>query len=194
MVLLRRPSTEMLCEFLTAQSKLPFSYAAVGATASQPPAGYVVDHTRIRLGQGEEVFMKAKDALRQWEHFRLGWMEAWSPKTTIEKGDAVAIVARQLGLWWLNACRIVYVVDEEEPIWRFGFAYGTLPDHAATREERFLVEWDRATGEVWYDILAFSRPHQLLTYLGYPYVRWVQKRFGRESAAGMIRSMHDEVG
>jgi hypothetical protein len=29
------------------------------------------------------------------------------------------------GVWTLNTCRIVYVVDEAT---RFGFAYGTLPD------------------------------------------------------------------
>ena len=68
------------------------------------------------------------------------------------------MIARRFGLWWLSACRIVYVVDEAEPISRFGFAYGTLPDHAGTGEERFLVEWDRQSGEVWYEILAFSRP------------------------------------
>jgi len=122
MVSLRRPSTETIREFLASQSKLGFTYTAVGATASQPPAGYTVDHTRIKLGQGEEVFMEARDALRCREQFRLGWMEAWSPKTTIEPGDVVAIIARNLGLWWLNACRIVYVVDEEEPIQRYGFA------------------------------------------------------------------------
>ena len=103
----------------------------------------------------------------------------------------MAVIARQLGLWWLNACRIVYVVDEPGPISRYGFAYGTLPDHAGTGEERFLVEWDRASGEVWYDILAFSRPHWLLTRLGYPYVRRVQKRFGRESAAAMLKAVGD---
>ena len=52
-----------------------------------------------------------------------------------------------LGLWWLNACRIVYVVDEAGPVTKFGFAYGTLPGHAGTGEERFLVEWDRASDE-----------------------------------------------
>jgi uncharacterized protein (UPF0548 family) len=187
MVSLRRPSTETIRAFLAAQSKLGFTYTAIGATASVPPAGYVVDHTRIKLGEGEEVFTKAKAALMRWEQFRLGWLEAWSPKTTIETGDVVAVVARQVGLWWLNACRIVYVVDEEQ---RYGFAYGTLPDHAGAGEERFLVEWDRASGEVSYDILAFSRPHLLLTRLGYPYMRRVQKRFGRESAAAMLKAVN----
>ena len=191
MVSLRRPSTETIREFLASQSKLGFTYTAVGATASLPPADYVVDHTRIKLGQGEEVFMKAKAALGRWQQFRLGWVEVWSPETPIQTGEVVAVIARNLGLWWLNACRIVYVVDEEEPIQRYGFAYGTLPDHAETGEERFLVERDRASGEVWYDILAFSRPHLLLTRLGYPFVRRVQKRFAKASAAAMLRVVNN---
>ena len=194
MVSLRRPSTETIREFLASQSKLGFTYTAVGATASLPPADYVVDHTRIKLGQGEEVFMKAKAALGRWQQFRLGWVEVWSPETPIQTGEVVAVIARNLGLWWLNACRIVYVVDEEEPIGRFGFAYGTLPDHAGTGEERFLVERNRASGEVWYDILAFSRPYLLLTRLGYPFVRRVQKRFGGESAAAMLKAVGNESG
>ena len=194
MVSLRRPSTETIREFLASQSKLGFTYTAVGATASLPPADYVVDHTRIKLGQGEEVFMKAKAALGRWQQFRLGWVEVWSPETPIQTGEVVAVIARNLGLWWLNACRIVYVVDEEEPIQRYGFAYGTLPDHAETGEERFLVERDRASGEVWYDILAFSRPQLLLTRLGYPYVRRVQKRFAKESAAAMLKAVGNESG
>ena len=191
MVSLRRPSTETIREFLASQSKLGFTYTAVGATASLPPADYVVDHTRIKLGQGEEVFMKAKAALGRWQQFRLGWVEVWSPETPIQTGEVVAVIARNVGLWWLNACRIVYVVDEEEPIQRYGFAYGTLPDHAETGEERFLVERDRASGEVWYDILAFSRPHLLLTRLGYPFVRRVQKRFAKASAAAMLRVVNN---
>jgi uncharacterized protein (UPF0548 family) len=69
---------------------------------------------------------------------------------------------------------------------RFGFGYGTLPEHAGTGEERLLIEWDRGGDIVWYDILAFSRPNQFLTRLGYPWVRRTQKRFGRASAAVML--------
>jgi uncharacterized protein (UPF0548 family) len=193
MVSLRRPSTEVVQEFLDSQANLGFTYTAVGATANQPPAGYTVDHTRVKLGVGEEVFRRAQAALRRWDQFRLGWMEAWSPKTTIEQGDLVAIIARNLGLWWLNACGIVYVVDESGSVSRYGFASGTLPAHAGEGEERFFVEWDRASGEVWYDILAFSRPHGFLARLGYPHMRWVQKRFGRESAAAMLRIVRGEA-
>jgi uncharacterized protein (UPF0548 family) len=193
MVSFRRPSTVAIREFLRSQSKLDFTYTAVGATASRPPPGYVVDHTRIKLGEGEEVFAMAKAALGRWDQFRLGWVEAWPPETPIRPGEVVAIVARRVGFWWLNACRIVYVVDERGPVSRYGFAYGTLPDHAGTGEERFLVEWDRASGEIWYDILAFSRPQQILTRLGYPHMRRLQKEFGKDSAAAMLRTAGDKA-
>ena len=194
MKLLRRPSDMAVRDFLAAQAKFDFTYTAVGATASVLPIGYQVDHTRIKLGEGEEVFTNAKAALGRWEQFRLGWVEAWPPETPIRTGEVVAVVARRFGLWWLSACRVVYVVDEPGSVSRYGFAYGTLPDHAGSGEERFLVEWDRASGEVWYDILAFSRPRWLLTRLGYRYMRRLQKRFGRESAAAMLGAVKGRAG
>jgi uncharacterized protein (UPF0548 family) len=193
MMLLRRPSDATIREFLAAQAKLDFTYPAVGATGSEPPAGYVLDHTRIRLGEGEAAFRAARAALGRWDQFRLGWVQAWPPGAPIRAGEVVGSVARCLGLWWLNACRIAYVVDESGQVTRFGFANGTLPGHSGTGEERFLVEWDRASGEVWYDILAFSRPHTFLTRLGYPYMRRVQRRFGRESAAAMRKAVESEA-
>ena len=76
MLSLRRPSAGAIGEFLAAQSKLAFTYAAIGATATVPPAGYAVDHTRIKLGEGDPVFWRARSALEQWVQFRLGWVEA----------------------------------------------------------------------------------------------------------------------
>ena len=189
MLSLRKPSAESIRPFLAAQRELAFSYAAVGATAETPPAGYVVDRTRIKLGEGETVFRSAIAALRRWEQFRLGWVEAWPPDTPIQKGEVVAVMGHAIGMWWLNACRIVYVVDESGPVSKFGFAYGTLPAHVESGEERFLVEWDREGKGVWYDIMAFSRPNHLLTRLGHPLVRRTQKRFGRDSAAAMLRAV-----
>jgi uncharacterized protein (UPF0548 family) len=189
MLSLRKPSAERLREFLAAQSKLDLTYSTVGATAAVAPAGYVVDHTRIKLGEGEKVFAAAKAALERWDHFRLGWVETCPPDIPIKVGKVVAVLARNLGVWWLNACRIVYVVDDDGPVQRFGFAYGTLPGHAESGEERFLAEWDRATGAVCYDVLAFSRPRHLLARLGYPWTRRVQKRFAWDSAAAMLKAV-----
>jgi len=183
MFCLRKPSPEKLGAFLASQSTLDLTYSSVGATATEPPAGYVVDRTRIRLGEGGGTFLSAKAALEGWRHFQLGWVETWPTAVPIKAGEVVAVMARHFGFWWLNACRIVYVVDDGR---RFGFAYGTLPEHAESGEERFMVEWQRDDDAVWYDILAFSRPNQVLTRLGYPLVRRIQKRFAKDSAAAML--------
>lgn len=187
---LRKPSADLLRSFLREQSELDFTYRAVGATSSTPPPGFIVDHTRIQLGIGEEVFLSAKSALQRWVQFQLGWVEAWPTDTPIQSGEVIAVMGHALGMWWRNCCRIVYTVDESGPICRFGFAYGTLPGHVESGEERFLVEWNRNNDTVWYDILAFSRPHHLLTWLGYPMVRRQQKRFGRDSAAAMLKAIN----
>lgn len=188
MIFLRKPATETIQAFREAQGRLELTYQAVGATFTHPPSGYVVDRTRIKLGVGAHVFAAAKAALERWQQFRLGWLEARPDAAPIREGQIVAILARSIGLWWLNACRIVAVVDGDGPMRRFGFAYGTLPDHAGSGEERFLIEWDRDSDSVWYDILAFSRPQHFLARLGYPVMRRAQKRFGQDSAAAMCRA------
>lgn len=189
MLSLRKPTAESIRRFLAEQARLDFTYTAVGATAGIPPDGYVIDRTRIKLGEGQQVYEAAKRALQRWDQFRLGWVEAGPRETPIRTGAVVAILARAIGLWWLNACRIISVVDDEGTVNRFGFAYGTLPCHAGSGEERFLIEWDRSDNSVWYDILAFSRPNHCLTRLGYPLVRRTQKQFGRESSAAMQRAV-----
>lgn len=193
---LRKPSPDLVRAFLADQAKLNLSYPAVGATATTPPLGYTVDHTRVRLGEGEAVFFQATAALERWDHFRLGWVETWSPDAGIRVGTPVAVLAKIFGLWWLNACRVVYAVDESRgPVRRWGFAYGTLPGHAESGEERFQIEWDQTDGSVFYDILAFSRPHHLLARLGYPMTRRFQRRFARDSGSAVAKAaMAGHVG
>ncbi len=189
MFFFRKPSPETLKRVFESQRDLPFTYRDVGATQGTPPAGFVVDHTRALLGEGEEVFESAKTALRNWRQYRFSWLEAWPADLPIETGREVATIARVLGLWWVNICRIVDTIDEPA---RFGYAYGTLPEHVECGEERFLIEL-AGTGEVWYDILAFSRPQSLLARLGSPYVRRVQKRFGRCSVEAMRTAVKEQI-
>jgi len=189
MLFLKKPSSADITSFLVTQSKLGFSYPAVGATAMVPPSlGFNVDHARVLLGKGERVFTAARMALERWDHFRLDWVEAAYPETSIRVGGVVAVVGRSFGIWCLNACRIVYVVDEDGPVKRFGFAYGTLPGHIEIGEERFLIEWDRQDDSVTYDILAFSRPHGVLARLSYLWLRRMQECFRRDSGAAMMRA------
>jgi uncharacterized protein (UPF0548 family) len=183
----RKPSVESIRSFLQEQSSLGFSYSQVGQTAQSAPIGFNVDHTRVKIGNGECAFLAANAALRRWDHFRLGWVEAWPKETPIRTGEVVSVLARIGAIWSLNACRIVYVIDQTGPTQRFGFAYGTLPDHVEAGEERFLIEWDRSDDSVNYDILAFSRPRHPFVQLGYPFARLCQRRFARQSAAAMLR-------
>ena len=182
-----------MSRFLLAQSGQNFTYAAVGATARVPPAGYVVDYTRTKLGEGESVYRTAKAALENWKQFDLGWIEVCAPMLQIDSGRVVVILAHVFGAWWLNASRVVSVVDEAAKTTEFGFAYGTLPGHAESGEERFLVEWDHDDDRVWYDILAFSRPRHWLARIGYPAARDIQRRFARDSAAAMRRAVNAEL-
>ena len=184
MIYLTKPNPEAINNFIAQQATLPFSYKDVGASRLTPPHGYVVDHRRVRLGEGEAVFEAACAALRRWEMFNLGWGNICWRDTPLEEGAVVAILARIFGMWWLNACRIVYLIDESTPIRKVGFAYGTLPDHAALGEERFTIEW-HPDNSVWYDLLAFSRPRHWLMRLGYPIARQIQKRFGPASLKAM---------
>ena len=194
MFTLQAPTDEIIRDFLAGQRGLSFTYADVGASKQKPPAGFNVDHTRVRLGTGREVFEAGSQALRRWKQFDLGWVEAGPSDTLIEVGEAIAVWAQILGVTVINACRIVYVLCEDGPLTRFGFAYGTLPGHIESGEERFLIEWDRGSNEVYYDILAFSRPRHWTARLGYPFARIQQRRFARSSAAAMQEAVETVIG
>jgi len=184
------PSEQQINRFLERASSLEFSYSELGATNSAmlPPL-FTADRNRIRLGSGPLAWHRAVDAIRKWEMFNIPWVRLCWPTAPIAEGSNVAVLAHRIGLFWLNACRIVYLIDEDGPTKRFGFAYGTLTEHAESGEERFLVEWNRESDAVSYDLLAFSRPNQFLPRIGYPFARRLQKQFAADSKAAMVRDI-----
>jgi uncharacterized protein (UPF0548 family) len=184
---LTAPSEDEIRQFISAQHQSKLSYPEVGASAGETPRGYIVDHNRIDLGRGEMTFDRAVEAVRGWQMFNMPWLRLCWPTSPIEAGTEIALVVDHFGFFSLNACRIVYLVDEDVGIKRFGFAYGTLEEHAESGEERFTVEWNRADDKVGYDILAFSRPHQRMARLGYPLSRFLQKKFAEHSKLAMLR-------
>ena len=152
------------------------------------PSGFTIDQNRVQVGRGAEAFAHAQAALCAWKMFDYPRATLCWPDTPIQPGQCVAVLVSHWGFWSLNAARIVYVIDEQGDVVRFGFAYGTLPDHAEIGEERFLVEWNRADDSVWYDVRAFSRPGTL-TKLVYPFARRLQLEFGAESKRAMVRAV-----
>ena len=136
-----------------------------------------------------ETFERSRQAILNWQMFRLNWLEPCWPGQPVKEGVLVGTLARIFGLWAVNVCRVVYVVEESGVVEKFGFAYGTLPGHAECGEERFNVEWHQDDDSVWYDILAFSKPGHILTRLGYPLARRLQKRFAVDSMQAMVRAV-----
>lgn len=191
MFLLTKPRRSDIERFRAGCRDSDLSYPEVGATNAAIPAGYVTDRNAIVLGQGRDVFDRAREAISRWKMFDLGWVEIYDEQTPIAVGEVVAILVRHLGFYSLNAARIVYTIYEPD---RFGFAYGTLAEHGEIGEERFMVAHEPETGEVSYQILAFSRPASLAAKLGYPYARYLQKRFAGDSKQAMLRTVSAGAG
>ena len=188
MFLLSKPSDLQIRAFITAQNQSSFSYSPVGITRNATAPGYTRDHNRVQLGSGAKCFDAAIAAVRRWKMFDLGWVHLFSDETPIQAGATVAVVVKHLGFWSMNACRIVYVVEDHGRLERYGFAYGTLAEHAERGEERFTVEWNQEDDTVWYDLLAFSKPGPMAR-LGYPFTRRLQKRFAHDSKDAMKRAV-----
>lgn len=142
------------------------SYTEVGATRGALPPGYHHLTRSADVGRGRACFRSAAERVLNWElQRRSGFgVEATGP---VSEG-----LQAMLRIGPLKApVRVVYVVDEPH---RAGFAYGTLPGHPESGEEAFVVEH----GEddiVRLNVTAFSRPATLLTRLGGPVARWVQR-------------------
>jgi uncharacterized protein (UPF0548 family) len=191
MFLLTKPSASFIEQYLKAQKTKSFSYSEVGASLASAPSGYLLDHNRAKLGCGLADYDSAKQAIISWKMFDFSWLQLCWTDAPIVEGTTVAVVVEHFGFWSINSCRIVYLIREEKDHFRrFGFAYGTLDDHAERGEERFLVEWNQSDDSVWYDVLAFSRPNKPLAFLGYPWARALQKRFAVDSMRAMENAVN----
>ncbi|MER7005194.1 DUF1990 domain-containing protein [Dactylosporangium sp. NPDC000555] len=149
------------------------TYPEVGATREGPlPDGYQHITRRVRLGSGAELFRAAADALARWQPERGAGLRVRSSADRVALGVefSAGIGVGALRLW--APCRIVWVVDEPD---RYGFGFGTLPGHVETGEESFLLSTDE-TGDVWFEVRAFSRPAKWWVRLGSPVARLVQHR------------------
>ena len=181
MFLTHRPTDSEINRFLSQSRELPLSYQPTGI-AKEQSAGFRFDTASCVIGRGADAFARGQQALREWKQFALGWVELFPRRAPTEPGTVVAVMVHHLGLWSLNGCRIVYSVGDGQS--SFGFAYGTLTDHAEMGEEIFEVSMTESD-DVIYRIRAASQPRALLARIGYPYTRFSQSRFRRDSLAAM---------
>jgi uncharacterized protein (UPF0548 family) len=184
----RRPSAEIIDQFLRDSEALPLSYAPTGIVRDTS-VGYEFDEALVPIGRGKADFERAKAALLTWKHFQIGWVETFPRQAPVAVGTVVAVLIRHLGFWSLNGCRVLYRVGSPEDGTRFGFAYGTLTNHAETGEELFELFIDPRREDVMYRIRAVSWPQATLARVGQPIVRALQARFRSHSAAAMRRAI-----
>ena len=114
------------------------TYDHVGSTLA--PADWPERTPRVRrrtLGAGAQVFAAAVDRLRTWVPQRALGALVHPHDAVLEEGATILVELRLGPVSVVVPDRIVTLVDEPR---RFGFAYGTLPGHAETGEESFLVE------------------------------------------------------
>jgi uncharacterized protein (UPF0548 family) len=188
MFLVRRPSADTIQRFLRDSRDLPLSYEPVGILNLESTRQNI-DELTVAIGRGPAEFARARAALLAWKQFDLGWVEAYPLNAPVAAGTVVAVLIRHLGFWSLNGCRVVYGAGSPADGTRFGYAYGTLTNHAEAGEELFEIFIDPATEIVSYRIRATSRPRATLAKLGQPVVRALQARFRSDSAAAMTRAV-----
>ncbi|OMC09914.1 MULTISPECIES: DUF1990 family protein [unclassified Mycobacterium] len=164
---------------LQALEELPLTYSEVGATAAlELPAGYGHLHTQRQIGTGRQRFERAADAVMRWGMQRGAGLRV---RASSEVAEVDTVVLVRMG--FLPApCRVVYVIDEPDIR---GFAYGTLPGHPESGEERFVVRHDPTTSAVFAEVSAFSRPATWWSKAGRPLVSVAQRIIARRYLRGV---------
>jgi uncharacterized protein (UPF0548 family) len=153
-------------------SHMPLTYPEVGATAGPPPRGYHHVGFVARVGAGHQRFEQAADAVMHWGMQRGAGLGV---KASSEVATVGTVVVVRIG--FLKApCRVVYVVDEPDVR---GFAYGTLPGHPESGEERFVVRHDPLTGAVYAEVSSFSRPATWWSRAAGPVTSLAQRVIGK---------------
>lgn len=164
-----------------------WSYTQVGATADPVmPPGFRHLHRSVVLGTGFDVFDCAASALMSWSMHRRAGL-AVAPEAPVTAGATVVLTYR-LGPVSLPApVRVVAVFDTPG---RRGFSYGTLEGHPESGEESFSVNL-ATSGQVTFEIVAFSRHTTWWARLGGPVTRTVQTRITDRYIRSIRHSVRD---
>ena len=156
---------------------------AGGALKRHQPIGFRHARDERVLGHGVETFGCAVAGLRGWHaHSRPG-VKVFPEAAEIRAGAAVIVTFGTPFVAIAAPCRIVEVVDERD---RWGFAYGTLPGHPEQGEEAFVVSMS-PDATVRFEVIAFSRPGEVLVRLSGPVGRYLQRMGTRGYLAGLQR-------
>ncbi|NEK86575.1 DUF1990 domain-containing protein [Blastococcus saxobsidens] len=132
----------------------PFTYAEVGATGDDLlPTGYhLAEHSAV-VGSGPATLDRAAAAVFDWRAQRSVGLRIRATGPASTPGTVVVLTAGLPRLGYDIPCRVVWASTEGD---ERGFAYGTLPGHPESGEERFTVRLTE-DGDVVYTIRVFFR-------------------------------------
>jgi uncharacterized protein (UPF0548 family) len=165
---------------------MSFTYDHVGATRETGfcPPGFHSLHVRSRIGEGEQVFSRAAEAVMTWEMHRA--MGVGIDASSDRAAPDVDVTVTLAGL--IKApCRVIWTTQEHR---RVGWAYGTLSGHPECGEEAFEVD-RTGDGTVWLTVRAFSRGAKWYARAGGPATRGLQHAYARRCGVVLRRLCGD---
>ena len=157
------------------------TYPEVGATAGELPLGY--HHVRAErvIGHGREAFERACHDLFAGQVQRRAGADVQVAEVPLRVGSHLQMRLRLGPLVFTAPCVVVWT---ERSANLCGFAYGTLPGHPERGEERFEIHL-APSGEVVFQVIAFSAPARWFTHIAAPAARMVQARMTRRYLAAL---------
>jgi uncharacterized protein (UPF0548 family) len=150
--------------------------AATGGAAL--PAGFNHLRVRTRIGYGEHVFRTAGEAILTFKLHRAAGIR---PRPSAPRAaPGVTVVSR---VPRPAPCVVIWAIDDDR---RAGFGYGTTAGHPFSGEESFLTSIDEG-GDVWFSVVAYSRPATWYTRLAGPIAPLTQRLYAHRLAATLRR-------
>jgi uncharacterized protein (UPF0548 family) len=148
------------------------TYAPVGGTFTDDlPPGFRHLHYRTYLGNGEELFHRAAEAVLTFAMHRATGATIKATADRAAPGVRLTVGAGPLSV----PCEVIWAIEEPT---RAGWGYGTLPGHQASGEEAFQVVREDA-GRVWFTVTAYSRPARLPMKAAGPAAVVLQQAYAR---------------
>jgi uncharacterized protein (UPF0548 family) len=126
-----------------------------------------------RIGSGQPVLQAAGEAIMTWQLHRKAGVR---PQPSAPRAAPGVTVVSRVPI--KAPCVVVWVVERPD---RIGFGYGTMDGHPFTGEESFTA-WIDAAGDVWFTVIAFSRPARWFTKVAGPIAPVFQHLYARRMA------------
>ncbi len=161
-------------DYLIKLAELDYNYDEKMYHNSKNKKGWYVDHYRAVLGKEpagpplpDGSFEKVKQAIQLYKFPNPRLIRAVFDPQQALSGRNMLMFAHFAGFEFTFGVRVTSVVDEmrkstnNEDMQVWGYSYRTLKGHFEVGEIKFIVDKNLATGEISFEIDAYSRPDRI---------------------------------